>query len=209
MNAATIMVLGLALLAPGAVWAQPPVTSPEQLASTRELFYLHGHGGHRSAGSMPYAAFGAELACADTATLGERVFHYPLTVPTHLFLERVQVWAFDRDNGDRLRVRVLSVCQTNGGIAAPVANTFATAQSPPGVFGPVLLDLAVGVFPDTNFCALTVEVRMASNGSPCDDRDRTVMRVRAQAFNPEHIFRAGFVARADTTPVAMSGPVQR
>lgn len=206
MNAPTMMRLGLAVLASGTALAQPPVTSPEQLASTRELFDLHGHGGHRSSGAMPYAAFGAELACADTGTVGERIFHYPLTVPTHLFLERVQVWAFDRDNGDGMRVRVRSVCQPNGGLAAPVANTFASAQSPPGVFGAVLFDLPVGVFPASNSCALTVEVRMAAPGLPCDDRDRTVMRVRAQAFNPEHIFRAGFVARADTTPDA-AGPV--
>lgn len=210
MNVLKTAFLCLVVLAAPAVPAQPPVTSPEQMASTRELFYLHAHGGHRSAGSMPYAAFGAELACADSGTSGERVIHYPLTVPSHLFLERVQVWLFDRDNGDRARIRVRSVCQGNGGIAPPAASTFASAQSPPGVFGPVFFDLPIGVFPDSNGCALTVEVRMAADGRACDDRDRTVMRVRAQAFDPEHIFRSGFPRRApiDAATVAVAAGVR-
>jgi hypothetical protein len=188
---------GWALLVPATVFAQPPVTSPEQLAATRELFDLHAHGGHRSPSTMAYGSFnnGAELSCTDPGSSGERNVHYPLTVPSHLFLERVQVWGFDTSGADRMRVRVLATCQTNGGLNPPQVNILAEAQTADGTFGRVFFDLPVGVFGNSAGCAQTVEVRLAAPGQPCVEEDRTVMRVRAQAFNPEHIFRDGFVPR--------------
>jgi hypothetical protein len=197
MRAATRCAIGSVLLLPAAVFAQPPVTSPEQLAATRELFDLHAHGGHRSPSTMAYGTFnnGAELSCTDSGTSGERLVHYPLTIPSHLFLERVQVWGFDTVGSDRMRVRVLSTCQTNGGLDPPQLNVLAEAQSPNGTFNRVYFDLPVGAFGNNAGCVQTIEIRMAAAGQPCIGDTRTIMRVRAQAFNPEHIFRDGFVPR--------------
>lgn len=205
MKAATRCAFGWALLLPATAFAQPPVTSPEQLAATRELFDLHAHGGHRSSSTMAYGSFrnGAELSCTDTGTSGDRLFHYPLTIPSHLFLERVQVWALDNGAFDVMRVRVLATCQTNGGLNPPQIATLAEGEGGGGSPN-VYLDLPVGSFGDFAGCVQTVEIRLATPGLPCLGNSRTVMRVRAQAFNPEHIFRDGFVPRV-AVPAGVAG----
>jgi hypothetical protein len=206
MKATTRRVMAWALLLPTLAIAQPPVTSPEQLAATRELFNLHAHGGHRSPSNMAYGTFnnGAELSCTDPGTSGERMVHYPLTVPSHLFLERVQVWGFDNAGPDQMRVRVLATCQANGGLDLPQTNILAEAQTPNGTFARVFFDLPVGLFGNSASCVQTIEIRLAAAGQPCVGDVRTVMRVRAQAFNPEHIFRDGFVPRV-AVPTGVEG----
>lgn len=194
-----LLAAGLAL--PAIAAAQPPVTSPEYLAATHELFYIHAHGGHRGNWLMPYGAnANADLTCTDTGTNGERLVHYPLSMPGHLFVQRVLLWGFDQAGVDMLQARLLSVCQVNGGLGAPTANILSTAQSPPQAAGPVLLELPTSMFVSTQSCALTVEVRLAADGQPCIGSPRRITRLRVQAFNPEHIFRDGFMVRQAPTP---------
>lgn len=196
-----LLAAGLALA--GIAAAQPPVTSPAYLAATHELFYIHANGGHRSNTLMRYsAAPTADMTCTDTGTEGERLVYYPLSVPGHLFVQRVLLWGFDQAGADALRARLLSVCQDNGGLGVPSANILATAQSPPQATGPVLLELPTSMFVATERCALTVEVRLAAAGQPCIGSQRRITRLRVQAFNPEHIFRDGFMARQAPTPAA-------
>lgn len=203
----SIALLLLALVMAGAqpapLLAQPPVTSPEQLAATRELFYVHAHGGHRSRTSQPYEEFRAELICTDTGTIGDRIVQYPLSMPAHLTLERVQVWAYDGMDQDRVRVRILNVCQLTAALD-PQVTILASAQEPEGP-SDILFDLPVGVYLNLPTCVQTVEVRMASEGEPCVDVDRGIARVRAQAFDPQHIFRDGFIPRMDVSQVDPTG----
>lgn len=188
---------------PEPLLAQPSVTSPEQLAATRELFYVHAHGGHRSRTSQPYEEFRAELICTDTGTIGDRIVHYPLSIPAHLTLERVQVWAYDGRDQDRMRVRVLNICQLTD-FVEPQVLVLSSAQAPEGP-SDILFDLSVGVYLNLPGCVQTVEVRMASEGEPCVDVDRAITRVRAQAFDPQHIFRDGFIPRIDVAQLHLTG----
>ena len=203
MKAATRSAFGWALLLTATAFAQPAVTSPEQLAATRELFNLHAYGGHRSPSNMAYGTFGFfgdSLQCTDSGTSGERVVFYPLSVPSHLFVERIQIWGFDDALGfDGMRVRVLSTCQSNGGLESPVTLVRGEAQTPDGTRSRVYFDLPQGNSGDSDVCAVTLEVRLAAPGQPCIGSGRTIQRVRVQAINPEHIFRDGFVPRVNTT----------
>ena len=210
MKAVTRFAFGWILVLPLGVLAQPPVTSPEQLAATRELFNLHAHGGHRMPSDMRYSAFdqGSEFYCADQGSTGERVIHYPLSVPPHLFIESVQVWGYDDAATDRMRVRVLVVCQTNGGLSPPQSGVLAEATTQGNQSGPVYFDVPVGSFGSGPGCARTVEVRLASPGQLCIGSGRTITRVRAQAFNLEHIFRDGFVPRVELPTTVQSAGAQ-
>lgn len=205
MNPGAIFAFAWMLALPGAAQAQPPITSPEQMAATRELFDLHALGGHRNRSGMSYSSFndGSELNCVDSISTGEKLVYYPLTSPSHLYLERVQVWGFESlANSDSLRVRVLSICHGQGNANPPTTLIRAQAGLQPGQFARVYFDLQVGLFGAGTDCTDTVEIRFASSGQVCQGSGRSVMRVRAQAFNPEHIFRDGFVPRVNLSQSA-------
>lgn len=204
MRSSALLLLAWVMAAhPARLLAQPAVTSPEQLAATRELFYVHAHGGHRSRTSQPYEEFRAEWICTDTGINGDRLVQYPLSMPAHLTLERVQVWAYDGKDQDRMRVRVLNVCQL-GDQLDPQAIVLASAVAPAGQ-SDILFDLPAGNYLNVPGCAQTVEVRMASEGETCVDVDRGVARVRVQAVDPQHIFRDGFVPRVDVAQSTQTG----
>ena len=188
--------IAFSLTSPGDALAQPAITSPEQMAATRELSDLHALGAHRSSSTMKYQFLDnySHLSCLDDGTSGDRRFFYPITSPPHLLLERIQVWGFKSGSGS-MRARVLRVCQLNGGLLAPMLDVLSEDQTSEGSSGTFLLNLPVGGFGSLAGCSEMLEVRMAPNGENCRGAFRTTIRVRAQAFNPEHIFRDGFLPR--------------
>lgn len=201
--------LAVVLAGVGAAGAQTPsgTTDPLTLAATRSHYGAYAHSGVRSDTAMTYAPFEAELHCVNASPAGgESTFLYPLELPPLAgTLESVQLWAFDHDGGD-LRARVLRVCH---GPVPPYAVRSVLAErevAPEPDLGPVLIDLPVNLPPTSSpDCSNLLEVRVARDGQACQGSLVTVMRVRMQVRDLDHIFRDGFLA-LERVPSAPDGP---
>lgn len=206
---APLLHLAVAMASAGAASAQAPSGTPDPLtlAATRSHYGAYAHSGVRSDTSMTYAHFGAELHCVNAPPAGGvSTFLYPLELPPLAgTLESVQVWAYDDEGGD-LRVSVLRVCH---GPVPPYAVRSVQAVrevAPEPDLGPVRLDIPLNLPPTSSpDCSILLEVRVARVGQACQGNAVTVMRVRMQMRDPNHIFRDGFLA-LERVPSAPDGP---
>lgn len=206
---APLLSLAVALASVGAASAQAPSGTPDPLtlAATRSHYGAYAHSGVRSDTAMTYAHFEAELQCVNAPPAGgESTFLYPLELPPRAgTLESVQLWAYDDEGGD-LRARVLRVC--HGPVPPHVVRAVLAERevAPEPDLGPVRLDLPVNLPPTSSpDCSILLEVRVARAGQACQGNAVTIMRVRMQVRDLDHIFRDGFLA-LERVPSAPDGP---
>jgi hypothetical protein len=190
------------LLLDGAATAGTPAPAgepdPVTLIATRGFHGAFAHSGMRSDSAMDYRNFFAEILCESNAPGGgEALFLYPLELPPLAgFLESVRLWGYDLDGGD-LRLRLLRACTS---FSPPFATRTVLAErelaAQPGA-GAVLIDLPVDLAPSASTdCSHLLEVRVARSGQACQGGLVSVMRLRLQMRDPEHIFRDGFFQQA-------------
>lgn len=205
------LAVALAIVGGASAQASSGAPDPLTLAATRSHYGAYAHSGVRSDASMTYSHFEAELHCVNPPPDGgESAFLYPLELPPLAgTLESVQLWAYDDDGGD-LRARVLRVCH---GPVPPYVSRAVLAErevAPEPDLGPVLVDLPVNLPPTSSpDCSNLLEVRVARAGEDCQSNSVTVMRVRMQLRDLDHIFRDGFLAlERVTTPPDRAGEGQ-